>query len=262
MRFAHGTAGVLLGATCGPTDHLGHVVFEARRADAVMRLVNGSVRVQDGVETAGSLPTSVLGIEIANEVHKSGTRLDSIIYRGAHLLPSRRKFCLCVASSSLIFSRSRSVTSRRNREFSSSSSAIRSPPPRVRSGWLASRVRHRCKVMTLTPSVRAISLCNLPCVAKSFACASFVEISILECLFFVAVAACLRRPMLILPYGCNFIAPYYKQRVLSRILTPILQATRSFAGSGTQGRQFQKAEQMDWQIAEKKTRRWQPFAVL
>jgi hypothetical protein len=41
-------------------------------------------------------------------------------------------FCLCAASSSLIFSRSRSVTSRRNREFSSWSSAIRSPPPRVR----------------------------------------------------------------------------------------------------------------------------------
>src|SRR5262245_64247854 len=49
MRFAHGTAGVVLGPTCGPTDHLGHLVFEARRADAVMRLVNGSVRIQDGV---------------------------------------------------------------------------------------------------------------------------------------------------------------------------------------------------------------------
>ena len=36
------------------------------------------------------------------------------------------------ASSSLIFSRSRSVTSRRNREFSSWSSAIRSPPLRIR----------------------------------------------------------------------------------------------------------------------------------
>src|SRR5262245_36451231 len=38
-------------------------------------------------------------------------------------------FCLGAASSSLIFSRSRSVTRRRNREFSSWSSAIRSPPP-------------------------------------------------------------------------------------------------------------------------------------
>src|SRR5260370_39724333 len=47
MGFGHGTGGLVPGATCGPTDHLGHVVFEARRADAVMRLVNGSVRVQN-----------------------------------------------------------------------------------------------------------------------------------------------------------------------------------------------------------------------
>jgi hypothetical protein len=47
MRFAHGAATVVLGPTCGPTDHLGHLVFEPRRADAVMRLVNGSVRIQD-----------------------------------------------------------------------------------------------------------------------------------------------------------------------------------------------------------------------
>jgi hypothetical protein len=45
-------------------------------------------------------------------------------------------------------------------------------------------VRHRYKVMTLTPSVRAISLCNLPWVANSFARASFVAISTSECLFF------------------------------------------------------------------------------
>src|SRR5262249_34764781 len=49
MRFAHGTAGIVLRATCGPTDHLGHVVFEAGRADAVMRFVNGSVRIQDWI---------------------------------------------------------------------------------------------------------------------------------------------------------------------------------------------------------------------
>jgi len=41
------------------------------------------------------------------------------------------KGCLWAVSSSLIFSRSRSVTSRLNREFSSWSSAIRSPPPRA-----------------------------------------------------------------------------------------------------------------------------------
>jgi hypothetical protein len=45
--------------------------------------------------------------------------------------------------------------------------------------------------MTLTPSVRAISLCNFPCVANLFACASFVAISTLECLFVSAIAACL-----------------------------------------------------------------------
>jgi hypothetical protein len=47
MSFAHGTAGVVLGLTCGLTDHLSHVVFEPCRADAVMRLANGSVRIQD-----------------------------------------------------------------------------------------------------------------------------------------------------------------------------------------------------------------------
>src|SRR6516162_1652982 len=41
------------------------------------------------------------------------------------------KGCLWALSSSLIFSRSRSVTSRLNREFSSWSLAIRSSPPRV-----------------------------------------------------------------------------------------------------------------------------------
>src|SRR6516225_3304264 len=40
--------------------------------------------------------------------------------------------------------------------------------------------------MTLTPSVRAMSLCSFPRVANSFACASFVAISALECLLFLA----------------------------------------------------------------------------
>src|SRR5215470_1052878 len=48
--------------------------------------------------------------------------------------------------------------------------------------------------MTLTPSVRAISLCSFPCVARSFACASFETISTLECLLFLAIAASLRPP--------------------------------------------------------------------
>jgi hypothetical protein len=54
---------------------------------------------------------------------------------------------------------SRSVTSWRNREFSSSSSAILSPALSVR--W-------------------AISLCSFPRIAKSFAGANFVATSILE----------------------------------------------------------------------------------
>jgi len=33
VRFAHGTAGILLWATCCPTNHLGHIVFKACRAD-------------------------------------------------------------------------------------------------------------------------------------------------------------------------------------------------------------------------------------
>src|SRR5262245_28382824 len=71
-----------------------------------------------------------------------------------------------------------SVTSRRNREFSSWSSVTRSSPLRVRLGSSAS-LRHRCKVHILTPSVRAISLSSFPCLAKSFACASFVATSTL-----------------------------------------------------------------------------------
>ena len=82
------------------------------------------------------------------------------IYRGARLRPVAPKiFGLWAASSSL--TRRRSATSRRNREISSWSSTIPSSPLRVRLGSSAS-LRHRCKVMTLTPSVRAISLCSLP----------------------------------------------------------------------------------------------------
>ena len=103
-------------------------------------------------------------------------------------IPSRRKFLVyCAASSRSIFSRSRSVTSRRNREFSSSSLAIRSSPLPDRLRPSAS-LRHRCKVTTLTPSVRAISLCSFPCLAKSFACASFVATSTLECRFGLTIA--------------------------------------------------------------------------
>src|SRR5262249_17707839 len=53
---------------------------------------------------------------------------------------------------------------------------------------------HRRKVMTLTPSVRAISLCSFPCVANSSACANFVAISTLEGLFLLGIAACPIRP--------------------------------------------------------------------
>jgi hypothetical protein len=102
----------------------------------------------------------------------------------ARLRPLAPKiFGLWAASSSL--TRRRSATSRRNREISSWSSAIRSS---LRLG--PSSLRHRCKVMTLTPSVRAISLCSFPCLAKSFACASFVATSTRECRFTLAMAAC------------------------------------------------------------------------
>jgi hypothetical protein len=49
MCLKHGTAGIGLRASRGPADHFGHKVFEARRADTVMCLVNGSIRIQDWV---------------------------------------------------------------------------------------------------------------------------------------------------------------------------------------------------------------------
>src|SRR5215831_6746433 len=58
--------------------------------------------------------------------------------------------------------------------------------------WLAC-LRHRCKVMTPMPSVSAISLCGFPCLAKSFACASFVATSTLE--WRLAIAACPPQPL-------------------------------------------------------------------
>jgi hypothetical protein len=47
--------------------------------------------------------------------------------------------------------------------------------------------------MTLTPSVRAISLLNFPCLAKRFACASFLAISPLECCFRLGIVVHPRR---------------------------------------------------------------------
>jgi hypothetical protein len=108
-------------------------------------------------------------------------------YWGVRLRPlAPNIFRLWAASLSSIVSRRRSVTTRRNREFSRWSTAIRSSPLRVRLAPSAF-LRHRCKVATPTPSVRAISLCSFPCLAKSFACASFVATSTLECRF---IAAC------------------------------------------------------------------------
>src|SRR5262245_55005096 len=110
------------------------------------------------------------------------------IYRDFRPRPLAPKiFGLWAASSSL--TRRRSATSRRNREISRWSSAVRSS---LRLG--SSALRHRCKVMTLTPSVRAISLCGFPCLAKSFACASFVATSTLEYRFNLAIAACPQPP--------------------------------------------------------------------
>src|SRR5262249_25284354 len=70
----------------------------------------------------------------------------------------------------------------------------------ARSSWLGSLnpagaaragsdvLRQRCSVMTLTPSVRAISLCSFPCVARSPACASLAAISAFECFTFLAIS--------------------------------------------------------------------------
>src|SRR5262245_4799779 len=69
--------------------------------------------------------------------------------------------------------------------------------------------------MTLTPSVRAISLCSFPCVARSFASASFVAISTLECLFFLTLAACIRPSPSCCKFFEFFIACYAPQRSAS-----------------------------------------------
>src|SRR6516162_8007319 len=71
--------------------------------------------------------------------------------------------------------------------------------------------------MTLTPSVRAISLCSFPCVANSSACANFVAISSLECLFLLGISACpIRPPPYVVPQ-ISFCALGAAQRVPSPI---------------------------------------------
>jgi hypothetical protein len=45
VRFAHRAANVLLWTARGPANHLCHILFEARRAHAVMRFVDGGVRI-------------------------------------------------------------------------------------------------------------------------------------------------------------------------------------------------------------------------
>src|SRR5262249_34857490 len=93
-------------------------------------------------------------------------------HREAHLI---ERSPTCDGSSSFICSRSRSVTNRRSREFSSWSSAIRVcgvSSIRLEPFDPDGRLRQRCSVMTLTPSARAISLCSFPCVTRSSAPAS------------------------------------------------------------------------------------------
>src|SRR5262249_40340709 len=67
-----------------------------------------------------------------------------------------------------------------------------------------------------TPSARAISLCNFPCIANSFACASLVAISALECLFLLTIVVPLRPPCCIRPphVDTNFTPRCLKQRVV------------------------------------------------
>src|SRR6516162_8441242 len=79
-------------------------------------------------------PLEVRKATLASIVAKASPASGSMsMWRGTArpFRPVTPKGCLWAVSSSLIFSRSRSVTSRLNREFSSWSSAIRSQPPRV-----------------------------------------------------------------------------------------------------------------------------------
>src|SRR5262249_35311607 len=56
--------------------------------------------------------------------------------------------------------------------------------------------RQRCRVMTLTPSACAISLCGFPCSARSFASASLRAIWAFECFVFFALPFSPLRPFL------------------------------------------------------------------
>src|SRR5262249_5679302 len=49
VGLKHGTARIVVGTSRAATDHLGHVVFEARCADPVMCFVNGRVCIQDWI---------------------------------------------------------------------------------------------------------------------------------------------------------------------------------------------------------------------
>src|SRR5262245_16231058 len=111
--------------------------------------------------------------------------------------------------------------------------------------------------MTLTPSVRAISRCSFPCVARSFACASFDAISTLECLFFLATAASLRPTNVIAHVRIllrRLNGPY---KDLTRTLQGPYKGTRySLAGSGARNRYVRK--RTDWGLL-KNPDRWQPL---
>src|SRR5262245_27743380 len=99
--------------------------------------------------------------------------------------------------------------------------------------------------MTLTPSVRAISRCSFPCVARSFACASFDAISTLECLFFLATAASLRPTNVIAHVRIllrRLNGPY---KDLTRTLQgPYKDLTRTLQGNAVFPCRFRSAEQV------------------
>src|SRR5262245_19373280 len=77
-------------------------------------------------------------------------------------------------------------------------------------------LRHRCKVMTLTPSVSAISPCSFPCAAICVACASLVATSSLECLF-LAIEAVQPFPDLLLhPDRNSPVMGYFVRAMVSR----------------------------------------------
>src|SRR5262249_24813850 len=104
--------------------------------------------------------------------------------------------------------------------------------------------------MTLTPSARAISPCSFPCVARSFACASFEPISTLECLFFLAIAVSLR--------SANVMFRILSWRLKRTLQGPYKDLTRTLQGNAVFPCRFRKyvRKRTDWGLPKKTDRDW------